>query len=284
MIGSYRHIVRFIRYRGSPTTYFETESVSIVACFTYTDDCIIFTTLELHQEEKLMGVIYAMSDIHGEVGAFLEALRVVEFDDPRTILILLGDYIDHGHEHMEIYPLIMSLQKKYPDQVMVLAGNNDVDLYNAMTDYGNREILGSSDPMSRVLRWIKNLPFYHKTPTQIFVHAGVDEEADDVWEWGCDEEFFLRKFPPSRGTFRFDVIAGHVGSCSIELSGDPDFHEVFWDGASHFYLDGSSERTHYVPVLKYDEETCQYTTFKFEGPGNVGDWAEVPMQPYQPEG
>lgn len=227
-----------------------------------------------------MGAIYAMSDIHGEIDAFLNALRVVDLYDPDTKLVLLGDYIDHGHERMEVYPLISSLQKKYPNQVVALAGNNDIDLLNAMTDFGEREILGFDDPMSRALRWIRNLPAYYKTGTQIYVHAGVDEEIGDVWEWGCDDEYFFRKFPPSKGAFRFDVIAGHVGTCSEELSGDPDFHEVFWDGASHFYIDGSSERTHYVPVLKYDEGTRSYTTFKFDGPGNSGDWTEVPVRPY----
>lgn len=227
-----------------------------------------------------MGTIFAMSDIHGEMTAFQNALRVVNLDDPDTKLILLGDYIDHSHEHIEIYPFIANLQKKYPGQVVALIGNNDADLHNIATNFGERKITDTSDPMNRVVRWIGNLPAYYKTDTQIFVHAGIDESIGDLWEWGCERDYFYEKFPPATGSFRFDVIAGHVGTYSAKLSNDPNFHDVFWDGESHYYIDGSSELTHYIPVLKYDEEQRWYTTFKFEELENAGDWEEIPVLPY----
>lgn len=32
-----------------------------------------------------------------------------------------------------------------------------------------------------ILSWIRGLPYYYETPTQVFVHAGIDEDAGDLW-------------------------------------------------------------------------------------------------------
>lgn len=108
-----------------------------------------------------------------------------------------------------------------------------------------------------LLRWLKGLPCYYETETQIFVHAGVDEEAGDWWAWGTPDSVFTGKYPAETGKFYKDVIAGHVGTAS--LAGDPDYHRVFWDGQSHYYIDGSTAESGCLPILKYDTETGRYT-------------------------
>ena len=57
----------------------------------------------------------------------------------------------------------------------------------------------------------------------IFVHAGIDEEAEDLWEWGTDDYTFTEKYPAQTGRFYNDmkIIAGHIGTAQI--SGDPRF-------------------------------------------------------------
>ena len=37
-------------------------------------------------------------------------------------------------------------------------------------------------------KWIGSLPVFHETEEQIFVHAGVDEEAEEYWKWGTGDE------------------------------------------------------------------------------------------------
>ena len=38
------------------------------------------------------------------------------------------------------------------------------------------------------IKWIGSLPVFHETEEQIFVHAGVDEEAEEYWKWGTGDE------------------------------------------------------------------------------------------------
>lgn len=87
-----------------------------------------------------------------------------------------------------------------------------------------------------LIRWYKKLPLYYKTDIQIFVHAGVDEEAEDWWEVGTSDEMFIEKYPPTKGKFYMDIIAGHVSTYTA--SGDRNQHDIYFDGESHFFIDG----------------------------------------------
>lgn len=71
------------------------------------------------------------------------------------------------------------------------------------------------------------------------MHAGVDEDAEDLWRHGTDDLTFCWKFPPTFGPFLKDIVAGHVATS--KMHGDCDEHDAFWDGQSHYYLDGSTE-------------------------------------------
>ena len=67
--------------------------------------------------------IYAMSDIHGCLQEFEEALSKVDLSEDNK-LILLGDYI-HGPNSYGVMDKIMSLQEKYgSDKVIALLGNH----------------------------------------------------------------------------------------------------------------------------------------------------------------
>ena len=107
-----------------------------------------------------------------------------------------------------------------------------------------------------LLDWLQSLPFYYQTEKQIFVHAGIDEKAGEWWEWGTSESTFIGKFPPTTGKFYKDIIAGHVGTA--RLRNDPDFHDILWDGASHYFTDGSVIESGQIPILVYDCDTDKY--------------------------
>lgn len=110
----------------------------------------------------------------------------------------------------------------------------------------NRELIG----------WLRQLPCFYETEGQIFVHAGIDEEAGDWRREGALESTFVWKYPPTFGHFSKDIIAGHVGTAGI--SGDRAFHDIFWDGQSHYYIDGTVLRSGRIPVLVCDTETGSY--------------------------
>ena len=107
-----------------------------------------------------------------------------------------------------------------------------------------------------LISWLRGLPYYYETPTQIFVHAGVDEEAGEDWKWGISEEMLLNQYPAQTGKFCKDVIAGHIATSTI--SGRRDFHDILWDGESHYYCDGSVAVSGEIPVLVYDEADGAY--------------------------
>jgi serine/threonine protein phosphatase 1 len=125
--------------------------------------------------------------------------------------------------------------------------------------------------------WLRGLPYFYETEKQIFVHAGIDEEAGEFWKLGTQEDDFVQKFPAETGRFYKDVIAGHVGTGAI--AGDASFHDVFWDGESHYYLDGTVAESGTIPLLKYDTETERYTEFKRSAGSGAPGRTECPIDP-----
>lgn len=110
-----------------------------------------------------------------------------------------------------------------------------------------------------LIEWMRNLPDIYETDRHIFVHAGICESAGDAWRERTPRETLLGAKRAAFGTFAKDIVAGHIGTSSI--SGNPHFHDVFWDGESHFYLDGTTSLSKFIPVLAYDEKTGEYGAF-----------------------
>ena len=114
-----------------------------------------------------------------------------------------------------------------------------------------------------LLKWMLSMELFYKTEEQIYVHAGVDEEAGEYWEWGSGEEIFLWKFPATTGRFIKTVIAGHIGTSS--LARDKMFHQIFYDGKSHYYIDGSVYNHGRLLLLGYDETERKYYQIEKRG-------------------
>lgn len=230
--------------------------------------------------------IYAMSDMHGEKEAFEEALSVVDFSGD-NILVLCGDYLDHFQLHPEFLSYIKEFQESHEGQVIALMGNHEamylekIDAQSGATPYDEDNLLYGDDPEPilfndrKTIKWLRKLPLSYETDTQIFVHAGVDEEAGEYWKVGTADEYFYEKHPQTYGPFEKDIIAGHIGTYA--MCGE---NRVFWDGQSHFYIDGSTETSKFVPVLKFDTKTGRYTSFeKADFEAGVQRWSEYVVKP-----
>lgn len=108
-----------------------------------------------------------------------------------------------------------------------------------------------------LIRWLRERPYYYQTEKQIFVHAGIDEEAGEWWEQVTPESTFVGKYPVTTEPFYKDIISGHVSAAKI--AGDPAYTGRLWyDGASHWFLDGTVRKTGRIPLLAYDETTGEY--------------------------
>lgn len=108
---------------------------------------------------------------------------------------------------------------------------------------------------------MENLPVYYVEGNTIFCHAGIDEEAEDLWEYGTDEYTFTGKYPPQTGKFHcgdmdMKIVAGHV--YTAEIADNPRFHEIYFDGESHYYIDGTVLESGEIPVLAVDTVNDKY--------------------------
>lgn len=249
-------------------------------------------------------MIFAMSDIHGNLKAFRK--RVVQLESylkKGDKLLLLGDLIDRGPDSFGCLKLAKELQDNYgKDQVVVTKGNHEVWFLDFLTDFGNdwleedkgyetsktflsKEkydiLLAISSRNERwdyirnaiksehkeFLEWMEELPLYYETPTQIFTHAGVDEdipvEEMDYCTIATPDYIFTGKYPPATGKFPKDIIAGHVAASQV--AHDTGHQGVYFDGYSHYYIDGSVNKTNVLVCLAYDEDDKKYYELMEDG-------------------
>ncbi len=210
--------------------------------------------------------IYCMADIHGCLAEFEEALLLIEdhLEEPDTMLILLGDYVHGGPDARGVIDRIMELQSRYgSDKVVAILGNHDEWVLTGMSsiDYMDNIINAEPDEANddKYLNWISHLPRYYCEGNTIFTHAGIDEESGEMWEWGTGDDVFTSKYPADIGQILdldMKVVAGHIGTA--EISGDPRFHDIYYDGMSHYYIDGTVLDSGVIPVLLVDTDEDEY--------------------------
>ena len=259
-------------------------------------------------------MIYALSDIHGyldllkeRLGQILPGLRK---DDK---LIFLGDYVDRGTQSCQTLEFLRGLQSERPENVIVLKGNHEKWFLDFVLDRGWYDWLSEDGGMLTsgtfmteeqtseskekllnagrsafycfirrcinencpdLLSWTDALPLYYETETQIFVHAGVNELAGELWKVLTDEQTLLNKYPAQLGGFVKDIIAGHIGTSSIAIYSD--FKGIYYDGASHYYIDSTVEKSSFLNVLAYDEDSGKYFSLGEDG-------KLMPVRKYEPQ-
>lgn len=201
---------------------------------------------------------FIMSDIHGKLDILKKNLEVIDFyNSDNNKLILLGDYFNRlVNVDYSVVSFIMDLKKNFGDRVITLMGNHE--LYY-LEDVENGKFF---DVDYNVVDFIKNLPYYFETDNQIFVHAGIDEDAGDYWKDLSSNDFFCNKYPHTVGKFSKDIISGHIGSGEIaRFHGDDLFldGDIFFDGDSHYYIDGTVEVSNIIPILVYDTLENSYS-------------------------
>ena len=222
--------------------------------------------------------IYCMSDIHGFLEEFEAALDLVieHLYEADTKLVLLGDYVHGGYDDRGVLDKIMGLQKRHgEDKVIALMGNHEdfiLEGYSTIDYQDNVVTIGEGSDDDKYVYWMKTLPLYYVEGNTIFVHAGIDEDAGEFWEWGTGDHIFTAKYPAETGKIQdleMKVVAGHIGTA--EISGDPRYHDIYFDGESHYYIDGTVSESGRIPVLMVDTETDKYYRVT-----ESGEWLVLP--------
>ncbi len=210
-------------------------------------------------------------------------------------LVLLGDYIDRGTDSFKTLDLIKSTQFKWgKDNCIVLRGNHEEWFLDFLDGNGDEWLIEDNGLITsktflfeeqseevkhialrrdfnkiyeyirncinenhkELISWLRELPYYYETEKQIFVHAGIDEEAGEWWKEGTAENLFTGKFPPTKGSFYKDIIAGHTAASSVAR--EKEFKGIYYDGQSHYYIDGSVDKTGNLLCLVYNEKSGKY--------------------------
>jgi serine/threonine protein phosphatase 1 len=189
-----------------------------------------------------------------------------ELKNDSAMLLLLGDYIHGGPDNKGVLDKIINLQQTYgSDKVVALMGNHEElvlmgdSTINHQIRSFDEQYFNDDEEEDKYIWWMENLPRYYTEGNTIFVHAGIDEEAGDLWEWGTGEDVFVGKYPAEIGRIEglnMKVVAGHVGTA--EIAGDPRFHDIYYDGESHYYIDGTVLDSGVIPVLLVDTEADKY--------------------------
>lgn len=250
-------------------------------------------------------MIYAMSDIHGQYDLFVKRIDQIRplLQDNYNRLILLGDYIDRGNKSYECLKLVFDFEQEFgKEKVIVLKGNHEVwfeeflflnedvwlaedkDFFTSGTfltrdQFRELDILPNREERieyvkacikenhKELISWMRKLRLFYETDTQIFVHAGVDEEIpEEEAEWctiGTPDYMMTGKYPPTVGHFYKDIIAGHVAAS--HLARDKRFSDIFFDGESHYYIDGTAAKFRRILCLAYDEGAKKYYQMEEDG-------------------
>ena len=99
-----------------------------------------------------------------------------------------------------------------------------------------------------------------------------------LWsDWVNTEDYiFTEQYPHRLGKIHGldkKVVAGHVHTSSI--AGDRRFNDIYYDGASHYYIDGDVLSTGDINVLMVDTDTDKYY--------KVTENYNIPIEPYDSE-
>ena len=222
-------------------------------------------------------IIYCVSDIHGCLNEFKEALEFIDLSGNNK-LILLGDYVHRGFDSYGVLEEIMRLQREYGNDKMIgLMGNHEERCRRGSVPMESSTYSDIFDENleKKYINWMKNLPLYYIEGNNIFCHAGLDEknEGNLTFKRDVDKYLFLWKFPPELGRFNdgMKIIAGHV--YTSEIAHNPKYHDIYYDGESHFYIDGNVLEHHILNILKIDVENEKYFQIDYRG--------EYPVLPFE---
>ena len=192
-----------------------------------------------------MSSIWVVPDIHGRLD-LLKALNAtlksrIDFSDPDTRKIYLGDMVDRGPESRGVIASIKKDCEDHPGQVLALYGNHEDLMLNGLqrdgrgkrslwdlsdvelwkVNGGEKTILsyqGHDNELDAHVEWLKTLPLSIEYGGFFFSHAPVPREGrrahslrgkeftkeELIWTYSPDEFGVARRFEGMIG------VCGHI--------------------------------------------------------------------------
>ncbi len=171
--------------------------------------------------------IFAVGDIHGQLGLLDELLAALPLEPEKDELVFLGDYIDRGPDPRGVLERLIILEKA-GFKAVFLKGNHEAMLLDYLAGRGRNKFLfnggtatlqsysSSGRDIGEVslppehLDFIRRLKLYYETGDTIFVHAGLrpglpleDQDPEDlIW---IRDEFFSSEYDWGK-----TIVFGHT--------------------------------------------------------------------------
>jgi len=136
-----------------------------------------------------------VGDLHGDLETLKQMLQDSQFIEKmkrgkQPLLIFLGDYGDRGVDSVEVYGVVLTLKKAYPERVVLMRGNHEgpEDLMASPHDlptYLHRKFGEEWSTAYKKLRLLSDELYTGVLVTNhyVFLHGGVPSQAktkDDV--------------------------------------------------------------------------------------------------------
>lgn len=218
--------------------------------------------------------LIAIPDIHGRkdlLDVLMAKLYADGLDLKQDKLIFLGDMIDRGIDSEAVVRFIRNLQKEFPDNVVILAGNHEWLMIDSLAKGGEARHLwmmnggvttvnsfGCSASLHETAKWMASLPLSHEEPGFFFSHApvphgaipGVYSQHQLTWSYpgGLHRE----------SSFAIDHGGGVVGVCGhIHALRDDVMEPRFYK--HYIYADAGCGCSRDAPLVAIDVRTRKVT-------------------------
>lgn len=112
-----------------------------------------------------------VGDLHGELDSMDFILK--NFRSDRNFLLFLGDYVDRGENSLELLSLLLELQLKRPEGVILLRGNHEDWRMNLRYGFA-RELYEKGEDLIQpaLLDWYESLPLMARIGEIMALHGG----------------------------------------------------------------------------------------------------------------
>jgi bis(5'-nucleosyl)-tetraphosphatase (symmetrical) len=122
--------------------------------------------------------IYAVGDIQGCYHELVQMLEVIQFDDKKDQLWLVGDLVNRGADSLSVLRLVKSMG----DAAITVLGNHDLHLLAVAAGVAELhhsdtldEILGAPD-RDELLTWLRQQRMLHVQDNHVLLHAGLSPD------------------------------------------------------------------------------------------------------------
>jgi serine/threonine protein phosphatase 1 len=137
-----------------------------------------------------------VGDIHGKYDLFIRLLEEMEYSPGADRLVLIGDLVDRGENSSAVVTKAMELKKADPDNVVILRGNHEAMMINALAQPSGEDvelwyINGGIETLQSYLNdegeldipedhyeFLYRLPTWFEDDHAIYVHAGLIEDEE----------------------------------------------------------------------------------------------------------